>query len=81
MQIPVDVKAVIDEATNIDEARQTPLSVSVDIDESAPGDGVARGRGAFASAWLSTLWNVRSAWVGCVMLIAIIPLMLRSRRA
>ena len=37
--------------------------------------------GAFASAWLSTLWNVRSAWVGCVMLIAIIPLMLRSRRA
>ena len=38
MQIPVDVKAVIDEATNIDEARQTPLSVSVYIDESAPGD-------------------------------------------
>ena len=37
--------------------------------------------GAFASAWLSTIWNVRSAWVGCVMLIAIIPLMLRSRRA
>ena len=50
MQIPVDVKAVIDEATNIDEARQTPLSVSVYIDESAPGDVVARVRGAFASA-------------------------------
>ena len=50
MQIPVDVKAVIDEATNIDEARQTSLSVSVYIDESAPGDVVARVRGAFASA-------------------------------
>ncbi len=50
MQLPVDVKAVIDEATNIDEARTTPLSVSVYIDESAPGDVVARVRGAFASA-------------------------------
>ena len=37
--------------------------------------------GAFASAWLSTLWNVRSAWIGCLLLIAIIPLMVRSRRA
>ena len=37
--------------------------------------------GAFASAWLSTLWNVRSAWVGCLLLIAIVPLMVRSRRA
>ena len=37
--------------------------------------------GAFASAWLSTLWNVRSAWAGCLLLIAIIPLMVRSRRA
>ena len=34
--------------------------------------------GAFASAWLSTLWNVRSVWVGCLLLIAIIPLMVRS---
>lgn len=50
MQLPVDVKAVIDEATNIDEARQTPLSVSVYIDESAPGDAIARVRGAFASS-------------------------------
>ena len=49
MQIPVDVKAVVDEATNIDEARRTPLSVSVYIDESAPGDSIARVRGAFAS--------------------------------
>ena len=37
--------------------------------------------GAFASAWLSTLWNVRSIWVGCLLLIAIIPLMVRSRKA
>lgn len=50
MQLPVDVKAVIDEATNIDEARNTPLSVSVYIDESAPGDVIAHVRSAFASA-------------------------------
>lgn len=50
MQIPVDVKAVIDEAMNIDEARTTPLSVSVYIDETAPGDSIAHVRGAFASA-------------------------------
>ena len=49
MQLPVDVKAVFDEATNIDQARKTPLSVSVYIDESAPGDCIARVRGAFAS--------------------------------
>lgn len=50
MQLPVDVKAVIDEATNIEEARNTPLSVSVYIDESAPGDVIAHVRSAFASA-------------------------------
>ncbi len=50
MQLPVDVKAVVDEATNIDDARNTPLSVSVYIDESAPGDSIARVRSAFASA-------------------------------
>lgn len=49
MQLPVDVKAVIDEATNIDDARNTPLSVSLYLDESAPGDAVARVRSAFAS--------------------------------
>ena len=36
MQLPIDVKALIDEATNIDEARNTPLSVSVYIDEGRP---------------------------------------------
>lgn len=50
MQLPVDIKAVIDEATNIDEARQTSLSVSVYIDETAPGDVQAYVRQAFASA-------------------------------
>lgn len=42
MQLPVDIKAVIDEATNIDEARRTTLSVSVYLDDSAPGDAVQR---------------------------------------
>ena len=32
------------------------------------------------SAWLSALWNVRSIWVGCLLLIAIIPLMVRTSR-
>ena len=50
MQIPIDVKAVIDEATNIDEARRTPLSVSVYLDESAPADLVAHVRAVFASS-------------------------------
>ncbi|WP_080798165.1 YcjF family protein [Arabiibacter massiliensis] len=50
MQLPVDIKAVIDEATNIDEARQTPLSVSVYLDDGAPGDVLAHVRQAFASA-------------------------------
>lgn len=50
MQIPVDIKAVIDEATNIDEARATPISVSIYMDETAPGDVQAHVRQAFASA-------------------------------
>lgn len=50
MQIPVDVKAVLDEATNIDNARNTPISVSIYMDETAPGDVQAHVRQAFASA-------------------------------
>ncbi len=50
MQLPVDIKAVIDAATNIDEARQTALSVSVYFDDSAPGDVQALVRQSFASA-------------------------------
>lgn len=50
MQLPVDIKAVIEEATSIDEARRTTLSVSVYLDDSAPGDVQAHVRQAFASA-------------------------------
>lgn len=50
MQIPVDVKAVVDEATNIEKARVTPISVSIYMDETAPGDVQAHVRQAFASA-------------------------------
>lgn len=55
MQLPVDFKALIDEMTNIDAARDTELSVSVYIDEQAPADVVAHVRGVFAS----TLPSVR----------------------
>lgn len=50
MQFPVDIKAVFDEATNIDAASQTSLSVSIYMDETAPGDIQALVRQAFASA-------------------------------
>ena len=49
MQLPVDVKALVDEATDIEEALKTPISLSVYIDEDAPADLVAHVRGAFAS--------------------------------
>lgn len=49
MQLPVDVKALVDEATNIEEARTTPLSVSVYLDDKAPADLVAHVRNRFAS--------------------------------
>lgn len=49
MQLPVDVKALIDEATNIEEALKTPISVSVYIDEAAPADVAAHVRAAFSS--------------------------------
>lgn len=49
MQLPVDVKALIDEMTNIKAARETELSVSIYIDEKAPADLIAHVRGAFAS--------------------------------
>lgn len=50
MQMPIDIKAVLDEATNIDEARLTPLSVSIYIDESASAALQAHVRQSFASA-------------------------------
>lgn len=49
MQIPVDIGAVINEATNIDEARKTPLSVAVFIDETAPSDIQSFARHEFTS--------------------------------
>ncbi len=36
MQLPIDVKAVLDESTNIDAARQVRLSLTVYVDRSAP---------------------------------------------
>lgn len=50
MQLPVDIKTVFEEATKIDEARNTALSVSVYFDDTAPGDIQAHVRQAFASA-------------------------------
>lgn len=38
MKLPIDLKAVIEAATDIESARNTPVSVSVLIDDSAPGD-------------------------------------------
>ena len=49
MQLPVDVKALIDEATDIKAAQATELSVSVYVDETAPAELVAHVRGMFAS--------------------------------
>lgn len=49
MQLPVDFKALVDEMTNIDSARKTKISVSVYLDNKAPGDLVAHVRGLFAS--------------------------------
>jgi len=50
MQLPVDVKALIDEATNNDAARQIPLSVSVYLDDAAPADLIAHVRAALTSS-------------------------------
>lgn len=50
MKLPVDVKEIMNEAVNIDAARQTPLSVSVLIDGTAPVDVTAHVRSLFASA-------------------------------
>lgn len=50
MEMPVDVKKLLDEVSAVDEARAMPISVSVYFDESAPGDLQAFARQAFASA-------------------------------
>jgi len=58
MQLPIDVKALIDEMTDIEAARNTPLSVSVFIDEEAPADLAAHVRNAFASTMPSVRMTV-----------------------
>lgn len=50
MEMPVDVKKVLDEIASVEAARNTPLSVSVYFDDSAPGDIQAFVRQSFASA-------------------------------
>ena len=50
MKLPIDLKAVIEAATDIERARNTPVSVSVLIDDSAPGDVAAHIRSAFVGA-------------------------------
>lgn len=48
--MPVDVMAVLQEALNVEAAREVPLCVSVLLDEAAPADLVAFVRASFASA-------------------------------
>ena len=50
MNIPIDLKAVFQEAMDADAARSVPLIVSVLLDEAAPADLVAFVRSSFASA-------------------------------
>ena len=48
--MPVDVKAVLEEALNLKNASSTPVSVSVYLDDRSPEDVAAVVRNAFASA-------------------------------
>lgn len=50
MPLPIDIPAVLKEATDIESALKTPLSVAVYVDETAPGDVVGHVRSVFASA-------------------------------
>lgn len=54
MQLPVDIPAVLKEATDLEAAAKTPLAVSVFIDDAAPGDCVGHVRAAFASTGAHT---------------------------
>ncbi|MDO4501655.1 MAG: hypothetical protein Q4D06_00580 [Coriobacteriia bacterium] len=49
-RIPLDVKALIEEALHVSAAANEPVSVSVYLDETAPQDVVAHVRNVFASA-------------------------------
>ena len=50
MQLPVDVNKLFEEIVSTKEARETPLSVSVYIDETAPSNLAAHVRNVFASS-------------------------------
>lgn len=50
MGLPIDIGAVLEEAIDIKSAAETPIAVSVYIDESAPADLAAHVRAAFSSA-------------------------------
>ncbi len=50
MQLPVDIPAVLRAATDLRGAAQTPVAVSVYIDDTASDDLIAHARTAFASA-------------------------------
>lgn len=50
MQLPIDVKAVLDAALGTGEDAHEPVAVSVVVDATAPADLVAHVRSAFASA-------------------------------
>ena len=50
MKLPIDISAVMKAATHLDEVSDTPLAVSVYLDESAPKDLVAHVRSSYASA-------------------------------
>lgn len=49
MELPVNLKELLDEVTNIKAARETDLSVSVYVDETASAELAAHVRSAFAS--------------------------------
>ena len=54
MQLPIDIPAVLKAAIDIDGAANTPLSVSVYVDDTAPGDLAGHVRSVFASAGART---------------------------
>ena len=50
MQLPIDIKALLDEVSNIKAAHDMDVAVSVYIDEAAPADLAGHVRSAFTSA-------------------------------
>lgn len=50
MKMPIDVVSILSSAMDVKSAQETPISVSVLLDETAPADVVAFTRSSFASA-------------------------------